>query len=220
LQQRSKLLVQAACANYNSADPLLGGLKGSSLHSDAGRDLGAAGQAAAVSMWIRTPSRCHSGCGCSVCGSTQHYSSGYRCLGLPLPRLVVLVELGDSARLPAGGTGCCCTVAFVVWAHAPCVSGVLLPSYAVFVGHPWATAYAGMWCTTVWNVGAGQVRQRSLLQQHRLGSTSVQQQCRYSVADAGVAGFHVLICGGGPGPSWSSVCTFGPSTGVRGADMT
>ena len=31
------------------------------------RDFGAVGQAAAVSMWIRTPARCHTGCGCSVC---------------------------------------------------------------------------------------------------------------------------------------------------------
>jgi hypothetical protein len=45
-------------------------------------------------------------------------------------------------------------------------------------------------------------------------------QCRYNVADAGVAVSHVLICSGGPGLPWSSVCTASPSAGVCGADIT
>ena len=101
----------------------------SSRHQDPGRGFGAVGQAAAVSMWIRTPIRCHSGCGCSVCGSNHHKSSGYWAPGLPPPidgAVVARAGLGGSVRAPTSGTGCCCAAASLVWALAPCVSGVWL----------------------------------------------------------------------------------------------
>jgi hypothetical protein len=65
---------------------------------------------------------------------------------------------------------------------------------------------------------AGRGQQHSRVLQYRRSKTAAQ--CRYGVADAGVAVSHVLNCGGGPGFPWSSVCTTGPSTGVCVADIT